>query len=146
MSWAIAQAPNDYFFEAAVNITVRVAPPEDVLEFLNSNVDVLHDLLRRVYSGNEGMGRRLAHAMGGSAKNRVLHALIIEARRFGKKSGDGYEINISESKLGASTGLTRETVSRALKELSEEKLIIPRRQHIAVPSLRKLEEYLGSGL
>ena len=68
MSYVVNRTPNEYFFEAADNITVRQTPLNESLDFLKDNPDVLFDLLCRVYSGTDGILRRLAHLMGGSAQ------------------------------------------------------------------------------
>jgi CRP-like cAMP-binding protein len=80
MSWPIAKTPNRYFFEAAEKVKARLAPPEEVFDFIKNNADVTLDLLARLYIGVDGMRRRMAHLMGGSAKSRLLFELIIECR------------------------------------------------------------------
>jgi CRP/FNR family transcriptional regulator len=147
MSWAIAKTPNRYFFDAGEKVVVRMAPPEEVMEFAKSNPDVVLDLLTRLYSGIDGMRRRMAHLMGGSAKSRLLFELIIECRRFGKQQKDGsFLININESEIGARAGLSRETVSREMNNLKKRNLISVGRQGIILKDLDALEQNLGPDL
>lgn len=147
MSWPIVRTPNRYFFEAAGKVTVRQAPPEDVLKFIKSNPDIMLDLLTRLYVGVEGLRRRMAHLMGGSAKSRLLFELITECRRFGQQSENGASIvKISEAELGARAGLSRETVSRELHELKKLNLISITRLGIVLNDLDALEKRLGSEL
>lgn len=147
MSWAVARTPNRYFFEAATKVSVRQAPPDDALKFIKDNPDVMFDLLARLYSGVDGMRRRMAHLMGGSARSRLLFELIIEGRRFGKKSKDDSRlINVNESEIGKRAGLSRETVSREIKELKNAGLIGVSRQGIVLADLDELEKKLGSDL
>jgi len=147
VSWAIAKTPNRYFFEAGSKISVRQAPSVDVLDFIKANPDVMLDLLTRLYSGLDGMRRRMAHLMGGGAKSRLLLELIIECRRFGKHREDGsYLIRMDEGEIGARAGLSRETVSREIHELKELNLISVDRQGIVLKDIDALEKKLGPNL
>lgn len=147
MSWTLANVPNRYFFEAGETVKAHLAPVEDVYNFVKSDPDVAIDLLIRLYTGIEGLQRRMAHLMGGSAKSRLLFELIIECRRFGKQRANGaYVITISESEIGARAGLSRETVSRGLNELKKMDLISVGRQGIVLRDLDALERKLGPDL
>lgn len=147
MSWTLANVPNRYFFEAGETVKAHLAPVEDVYNFVKSDPDVAIDLLIRLYTGIEGLQRRMAHLMGGSAKSRLLFELIIECRRFGKQRANGaYVITISESEIGARAGLSRETVSRGLNELKKMDLISVVRQGIVLRDLGALEQKLGPDL
>lgn len=124
MSLAINKSDNPYIYEAETAIEVRQAPAVDVLTFLKSNPEVLFDLLSRVYRGVDGLLGRMAHLMSSSAKGRLMFELLIECRRFGKISAEGKCIlDINEKELGARAGLSRETVSREMTKLSDDKLV-----------------------
>lgn len=147
MASVMTGSMNNYFFEAETDLVVRVAPPKEVDKFLKDNPDVLYDLLTRVYSGVDGLLRRLAHLMGGHAKSRLIFEMIIEAKRFGKKQADGSVIlNISENELGIVAGLRRETVSRELSNLKRLGLVITSRHQITITKLDALEELIGDKL
>jgi CRP-like cAMP-binding protein len=124
-----------------------LAPPEEVFDFIKNNADVTLDLLARLYIGVDGMRRRMAHLMGGSAKSRLLFELIIECRRFGKQQKNGsYLVMLNETEIGTRAGLSRETVSRGMKELKKLKLISINRAGIALKDLDALELRLGADL
>lgn len=143
-SWALNRTPNQYFFEAVTNITYRLAPADDVVEFLKDHPDATFDLLSRVYIGTDGLLRRMAHLMGSSAKIRLTYELVTEAKRFGKKLADGsHTIPIREDKLANRAGLSRETVSRELAKLKAAGLVSVGRQGIKISDLGKLETILG---
>jgi len=146
MSWPLNKTPNRYFFEASGSVSVRQADPDKVLDFVMDNPDVMLDLLRRLYSGVDGMRRRMAHLMGGSARSRLLFELIIEGRRFGKTVKDGTLVKLSESEIGARAGLSRETVSREIKHLKKLGLISVSRQGVLLSDIDKLEAKLGPDL
>lgn len=147
MSWAINRTPNHYFFEAATKVVVRQAPPNDVVHFLQTNPDVLFDLLARVYRGTDGMLRRMAHLMGGNAKSRIIFELLNAAHRFGK-TGQGSEIIVplNEGDLAKQAGMSRETVSRSLQGLKADGLLKITAQGFTIKNLAELEATLGSDL
>lgn len=147
MSWAINRTTNQYFYNAFRDSEVRVAPPDEIIAFLKTNPEVVFDLLSRLYSGLEGMQRRMAHLMGGNAFNRVLFELIIEFQRFGQKKEDGStQIDLHVSEIAKRAGLTRETASRELKKLTAKKLIKVNRSGLVVEDVAVLIKMLDDKL
>lgn len=147
MSMAINQAPNYYFFEAANSVTVRVAPVKKVVDFLQTNPDVMFDLLSRVYKGTDGLLRRMAHLMGGSARTRLLFELLNAAYRFGQHdSTQAIHISLTENDLAKRSGLSRETISRTIRKLKSEGLIQIDSTGLIVTNIDSLEAMLGTDL
>lgn len=147
MSWAINHTPNRYFYAAAVPSDVRVAPATDAVAFLRTHGDITFDLLSRVYSGVEGMQRRMAHLMGGNAYSRVVFELIIESKRFGTRRADGaYRLPLHEDELARRAGLTRETVSRELAKLKQAGLIRISHREMIITDLSRLDAEIGENL
>lgn len=147
MSWAINRTPNGYFFEAATAVKVHLAPPDDAVDFIKQNPDVMFDLLSRLYRGTDGVVRRMAHLMGSGARRRLLFELILENERFGKPAGhNASTVKISEAELGARSGLSRETVSREIHELKAAGLVDIGSKGITLKKLSRLIEELGSDL
>ena len=138
MSYAMNRTPNVYFYEAETDLELHAAPIDETLEFVKSHPDVLYNLLARVYQGTDGLLGRLAHLMGGSARNRLLYELLIECRRFGERRGQGYFISLSESDIAAHAGLARETVSREIRKLKKEGLISVIKNEIFINDLDRL--------
>ena len=147
MSWAINKVPNRYFFQASSDVRVVIAPADNVVAFLRANPDVMYDLLSRLYSGVEGIVRRMAHLMGGTARSRVLFELITECQRFGQRQdGDSYLLMIHEDELARRAGLSRETVNRELGKLKTAKFLTVSHKDLIVTSLNRLKAELGEGL
>jgi len=147
MAWAITGMPNRYFFDAAMPVEAHLAPPDSVVAFLKQNPDVLFDLLSRLYSGVEGIQRRMAHLMGGTARTRILFELVTECKRFGTKQGSGsFALKVHEDELARRSGLTRETVNRELMELKNRGLLAVERKQLVITDLAKLEQELGEDL
>lgn len=147
ISLAINPAENHYFFEVARPITVHIAPINDVVQFLHDNHDVTFDLLQRVYRGTDGVLRRMAHLMGGKAQSRLVFELLNAARRTGAIDEHGHiALALTESDFAKRTGLSRETISRAMKELKESELVYVHSKGITITHVSKLERLIGSSL
>jgi CRP-like cAMP-binding protein len=143
MSWAIHRRPNHYVFEAFTEVAARKAPAEAVLEFVRSEPDVAFDLLSRVYSGVEGLQRRMVYLMENDAQKRLLMELLISAERFGEPRADGgVFIAMHEGELASRVGLARETANRALRELKEAGLIRVTRAGIEVRTIDDIRSAL----
>lgn len=144
MSWAINKKPNKYFFKTETEVTLHVAPPEDAVDFIKANPDVMLDLLSRLYNGIDGILGRLVRLMSGTAKQRLMYELVIECDRSGKlgKSGN-YELEISEIDIAARSGLTRETVNREMHKIKTENLVDITKKGIVVKNLGVLKQKLG---
>lgn len=145
MSWAINKTPNKYFFKTETDTELRVIPPEDALEFIKSNPDVMLDLLSRLYRGIDGLMGRMVHLMSGTANSRLIYELIIECRRS-KKADEhaSYNLTTNESGMAARSGLSRETISREMHKLKAEGLVRVTNKGIVVKDLAKLEQKLGT--
>jgi len=147
MSWAINDTPNQYFFEAATDVTARVAPAADAVQFLKDNPDVTFDLLSRVYRGVDGVLRRMAHLMGRDAKTRVLFELLNAAYRFGEPCADGSVfVSLKEGDLARHSGLARETVNRSMQTLKATGLLTVTHDGITIKSPKQLELLLGNAV
>lgn len=147
VSTAINKVPNTYFFEADSSVALHVAGADEVVKFLQSSPDITFDLLSRVYRGTDGLMRRMAHLMGGSARTRLLFELINSSHRFGKATdGDQIQLSLSENDFAKRTGLSRETVSRMMKELKNDGLVTMTTKGVVITSLARLEAFLGTRL
>lgn len=145
MSHAInTQSENHYIYEADTDIEFRKAPNSEVVQFVQANSDVTFNLLGRLYRGVEGLLGRITYLMSESALARLIYEIMIEARRFGTLQDDGScIINVNEKGLGSRAGLSRETVSREVRKLKAENLIVLSQKNIIITDLAKLQEKLA---
>lgn len=147
MVWAVTKTPNRYFYEAITPISVRVAPVNDVVQFLKSNADITYDLLGQMYLHYDELQLRLAHILGGDSYSRVSFELIIACKKFGELQKDGsYIVDMHENDLARQAGLSRETVNRELVKLKKANLIKINHRHLVVTKLLRLEAKLGDDL
>jgi len=147
MSSVINGTENQYFFEASEPTAVQLAPKAEVIQFLQTNPDVVLDLLSRVYRGVDGVLRRMAHLMAGDSESRLIFELLNAAQRFGEQQPDGsIMLLITEQELSRRSGLARETVSRLMQELKASHVLTSRRGGITIPRIVDLEDRLGTKL
>lgn len=123
MAHAVNNLPNRYFFEAMDPVTARQCPPDQAVNFLREHPDVLFYLLQRLYRGMDGLLGRLGQLMSGTASDRLMFELGIEADRFGEVKPTGVLVAVGASQLARQTGLARETVSRELQKCAQNGLI-----------------------
>jgi len=139
MSLAINQAPNPYTYEAETDLELRQAPVKDVIAFLKAHPEVTFDLLSRVYRGADGLLSRMAYLMASSAKRRLMFELLVACKRYGKQTKHGFTLAMTETELAARAGLTRETVSREMKKLTNDSLVTIGSSNITIPDIDKYE-------
>jgi len=71
--------------------------------------------------------------------------LYLTASRYSLKKGDSHEITLklSQEDLGKTLGVTRQSINKAMKTLSEANLIVMNGGRISVQDLKKLKEFSG---
>ncbi len=140
----VADEPSPHYYMALRDSIVVPAPKEDVRKFLENEPDVLFDIIKRLYSGMDGLLRKNMQLMSGDAESRILHELIICAERFGQKTDENtYKIPITETELAKYTGLTRETVSRQFSKIKQSYDVEVTRKGIITKSLPEIKNKLG---
>lgn len=143
MSCVLNNQPTAYVFEADSPVTIKQAPKDQVIKFLEDNPDVTLDLLKRVYIGSDGILKRMAYLMGGSAADRVKYELINASYRFGKPNPDGsIHIEMSENDIAQRSGLSRETVNRSLRSLKSDGVVKVTQGGIQIKDTSSIEDSL----
>ncbi len=144
VGWVINNASDNYTYQATTDVEVFIAPKDAVEKFMQDNPDVVYDLLKRIYRGLEGYFMRMESLLSGEPYFRTVVQLIIHTRRFGKKEGEQYKVNLTHSQLASLAGLSRETVTREIKKLEDKKLIQYEGKQLMVLDIAKLEEQMAS--
>lgn len=144
MGWVINNEPNKYYYEAMTPVEVWRAPKEEVIKFIKKNPDILYDLLSRVFRGVEGIMLRLAHLRTGNAYARLISEILINTHRFGEKNqnADTVTLKIREKDLARQAGMTRETVSREMKQLKDKGFVSFEKNMLTVKNINALQEEL----
>lgn len=141
ISWLFSQGGNRFYFEVVETSRLRAAPIQDVLDLLHREPSAAMDLLKRIGRGLDGIYLRLGAHMSHNAQQQLAVELLINARRFGKKSPNGTVLKISTSDLATNTGLARETISRQLSSLIKLGLISRIGRSICINDEQKLASY-----
>jgi len=147
VSWIVNKTPNKFYYDAAINIEVRIIPPEIAAKFVKSSSKIMFSFLKNIYSDNQILLGRMVHLMIGNARSRVLYELLAECHKFGKDvSSESCKIFVNESDLASQTGLSRETVSREIHKLSQKGLLTVGRNCILIKDHAKLEKLLEESI
>lgn len=133
-----------YFYEALNNCQLYKVPKDELVSFIQSDLDVMSQVLDRV------VWRGLVHTTHinaleqSKASDKLLYTIHFLALYFGHDlKTDVVEIRvpITQQDVANFTGLTRETISVELKKLVSQKVIIVRRLNYIVRT-DKLDELL----
>ena len=146
MIWAITASPNSYYYQALTEVSLRRAPKDQILSFLNSHPDAFFDLTQRILTGLDGLISRLQQLFSGSASTRVAAALHVCALRFGSpyRSSIIIRLPLTHQDIANLSGLTRETTSLELKKLEKDGLLSHRHRFLVVKNLSRLEKRVQS--
>lgn len=145
LAWVFNDKLPNHYYEAMCGATTRCVRKGKFLRFLRANPDVLLDLVQRIYVGLDGYMLRLESMMTGDAYARLIVELLINAKRFGEKIGDGAVVGmpLTQDELAAESGIARETVSREMKKLKDKGLARFEKHRLVIPCIAKLEEELS---
>ncbi|MBI3397524.1 Crp/Fnr family transcriptional regulator [Candidatus Woesebacteria bacterium] len=140
--WGILGVPNAHYFELQSDSIIYVAPPKDVLTFLNKNPDIQEELIKRLLFGLVGMTTRIETSLLLGAKQRVISVLLYLAKHYGTTRGKKVRLKhkFTHEDLAKITGLTRETVSKVLEKLEGEKRLKFSNHQIVLVNQDKLKE------
>jgi CRP-like cAMP-binding protein len=140
LSYLFNQTTNKYCYQAVGDVQLKISDSEEVLEFLQSDNEVLLDIISRLLRGTDGVLERMCQLMGGSGKTRLLQELLIQLARFGiSQNNGGVHLELTITELAARAGLSRETTSRIIHELQDKGLVEIKKNHVYIYSKDKLE-------
>ena len=130
----LGKVTNKYFFEAVTNIKVKVEKAEKVVKMLKSNPKALIDLTIRLARGIDGLAYRLSQALSENVQKRLISQLKYLSESYGTPSSKGTKIKIplTHQELANWLGVSRETVTREMKNLSNKKLVEYTYKHITL--------------
>ena len=143
MIWAIAQIPNNYFFETMTEIELSHVPKKELIEFFKKEPKILYDLSKRVLVGLEGILIRLQYLLFGNAYSRVAAMLLLAASRFGIKNKNNeieIQLTFTHQEIANLAGLTREATSLEMKKLEKKGLVLSENKQLIIKSPEKLRE------
>ncbi len=146
MMWAIADIPNEYSYEAFTDVELFRMEKEKVIKFLEKNPDVLYEFTRRILVGLDGLIKNIEQLFKGNAYQRVVAAIYLTGKRFGKIENGRILIDLplTHQDIADMSALSRETTSIEMNKLRLEKLISYKTRKITIEKIKELEETYGS--
>lgn len=122
---ALASKQNRYYYEATMVTEILSAPTEKVIKFIQSDKDVLFDLVIRFGAGLSGMMVRVENLVSDSAYIKIASLLSYFSKKYGKKTAEGIlvQLKFSHADIASWLGISRETVSRQMKKFQKQNII-----------------------
>lgn len=143
MMWALGEVDNAFFYQTMTNIEAYRVSKEKVLKFIKEDPEVLYNLTKRIFIGMEGLLSNLQHLLYGNSYDRVVSAVLISAKRFGKGFKNNsvlIDLRLTHQDIANLAGISRETASIALGKLKNNKIITYTNRKIIVRNLKNLEK------
>ncbi len=138
--------PNTYAFVCVTECQGFKAPLSKVKEYLQSDPTVAYSVMLRLLSGLHGMLQKTEKLMQGDAASLLIQTLLILSERFPDSSNERtIHIALTHQQLAELTGLSRETVTRELSHLRQEKLIEISQHRIRLLNIDALQSKVSSG-
>lgn len=140
----ITDTPNRYYFEAETTAETYRLPPEEVIDFVKNNPDVLFDLTERFGQAVIGLSKRIEILAIGSVYSKVVSLLSYLAARFGEEKEGQLVINLplTHNDIAAWIGAKRETVSRQMEALAKAGVIKQDKHLVKIKDKEKLAQEL----
>lgn len=133
------------YYEAMTDVTVLRASKEKLRAAMGNNSWLSQEILNQAVDVLTVYTERIQTLEFRSARGRVVAELLYLAKRFGKPSGSSIIINapIAHQEIADSINMSRETASRALELLFEEKMVDQINHKFVILDLAKLKATLS---
>lgn len=142
LPWALDGAhTTGLFYEALTNVTAIQASKDRLRTAMGNNTWLSQEILKQAVNIITVYTQRIQTLEYRSARERIIAELIYLAERFGQAHGKEIIINapITHQDLADSINMSRETASRALELLIEEKLFEQRDYIFVICDISKLQ-------
>ncbi len=146
LPWALDGAhTTGLYYEAMTDVTVLRAPKERLRMAMGNNSWLSQEVLKQAVNVLVIYTQRIQILEYRSARGRIIAELLYLAERFGQQEGREILIDapITHQDIADSINMTRETASRALEQLFQEKLVGQRDHLFAVLDLPQLRAALS---
>jgi CRP/FNR family cyclic AMP-dependent transcriptional regulator len=133
------------FYEAMSDVTVIRSSKDRLRLAMGNNMWLTQEILNQAVNVIAIYTRRIQILEFRSARGRVIAELLFFADRFGRPHAGGVLIDapITHQDIADSINMNRETASRALEMLSNEKLVVQDERIFVIPDVAKLKEALS---
>jgi len=146
LPWALDGAhTTGLYYEAMTDVTILRASKDKLRSAMGNNTWLSQEIMKQAVNIISVYTQRIQTLEFRSARGRMISELLYLAERFGEKHGKEVLINapISHQDIADSINMTRETASRALELLFEERLMGQKNHLITILDLPKLQAALS---
>ncbi len=136
---------NRYNFQAMVDCTLRKAPREVFIKFINENPDVLYYTSKRLEKEIHELSMNIENLFVNCGRKRLLIGLYILGKKFGRRK-DGkliLDVHLTQREIGSLVSLSREAVCRNFLLLVKEKKVVRKGNFLVLNKIELIEEILG---
>lgn len=144
LTWGLAGIPNRHFFQSMTDCELRVAPKEDVVQFLAQHPEQLLELTQRLLKGLSGLMTRMEFQVFADAYTQISAELVYLGRHFGHQEGNQVVLqkHFTHQTLADLTGMVRETISVAIEKLVKQGVISYQGNKIVIHNIEQLSKEL----
>lgn len=145
LPWALDGAhTTGLYYEAMTDVTVLRASKDKLRAAMGNNSWLSQEILKQAVNILSVYTQRIQTLEFRSARGRIIAELLYMAERFGKPHGKEVLIDapITHQDIADSINMTRETASRALGQLFDEKLLGQTDHLFTILDLPKLRDQL----
>jgi CRP/FNR family transcriptional regulator len=146
LPWALDGAhTTGLYYEAMSDVTLLRAPKDKLRTAMGTDTWLSQEILKQAVNVITIYTQRIQTLEFRTARGRIIAELLYLAKRFGKHKGAEVLIDapITHQDIADSINMTRETASRALGQLFEEKLLGQTDHLFSILDLPKLQKALN---
>lgn len=146
MAWTLTGRRRHLFYEAISPVTIRLIERQEFWDLINSNLDVVVELLEEMVDRFLLYAGRLDNLLYSDARERCAYRLLSLANRFGAQTDAGLVIDaaITHEDLAHSINMTRETFGRCLNGFQRRGIVdYDQQRRIVIKDLPALIKKVG---
>ena len=146
LPWALDGAQKvGIFYEAISDVSTLRTSKDHLRSAMGTNSWLAEQILRQLVNSFTVYAQRIQNLGYRLPRERTIACLLDLATRFGQRDGHDIIIKapITHQDVADSTNMTRETASRAIEQLSKDKLISQKDHTFAIKDEKKLLAELG---
>lgn len=135
---------NKYSYEAITDVETYVVSHHKFTGFMKKNQNVMYDLAGRLSASLNMMTQVIESLMSFDSSDKVIRILLSCAMRFGvqKNSDTVISVPLTHADLANMIGISRETVTRELVELTKSDLIKKVKDKYVLSNISELKKRL----
>lgn len=119
--------------------TILAIPKDSFLNLLQTNQQVLHNFLNSISNRSQFLSNKIKFLSFQTIKGKIAHYLLQQMK---KRNSTEFEVPNSHQELAEMFGVTRPSLSRALREMHADKIISAEGKSIKILNKHEISAYL----